>query len=185
MLFPITKVFIDCGGNNYSGVKKYTSRMGKFSKIYVFEPNPKFHSSYEESNVILLKDAVWIENTTMPFYISKDDSEIASSLLQEKLCKVNNQKIPYFKEEPLIVNCIDFSQWLKNNVKPYWKITLKMDIEGAEYTILRKMLKDNTISLIDELYVEFHLETLMNKKEEHFDLIFALSDNGVNVLPWD
>jgi FkbM family methyltransferase len=178
-------VFIDCGGNDCSGVRKYTSKIGNFHKIFAFEPNPKFHNSYEGTNITLIKSAVWTENTTMPFYVSKDEREVASSLLSEKLCKVNNQKIPYFKETPLEVDCIDFSQWLKETVKPYWHVTIKMDIEGAEYAVLKKMLNENTIMLAKNLYVEFHLETIMDKKEEHFALVFALSDRGVKVLPWD
>ncbi|MFX9061814.1 hypothetical protein ABTN34_18835, partial [Acinetobacter baumannii] len=72
MLFPLIKVFIDCGGNDYADVKKYTERLGPFDKVYVFEPNPKFYSSYDGANVTFYKKAVWTEDTTMPFYVSKD-----------------------------------------------------------------------------------------------------------------
>lgn len=151
----------------------------------MFEPNPKFYNSYDNANMMLIKKAVWIEDTTLPFYVSKDEQEIASSLLQEKLCKVNRQKIPYFKTEPIIVECIDFSKWLRETIKPYCKVTLKLDIEGAEYAVINKMLIENTISLVNELYVEFHLDTLMNKKDEHSALMSALADKKITVKSWD
>lgn len=58
-----------------------------------------------------------------------------------------------------IVATIDFSQFLAATVPPKSSQTrtiVKMDIEGAEYHILRKMLKDGTIDLINILHVEFH-----------------------------
>jgi FkbM family methyltransferase len=36
------------------------------------------------------------------------------------------------------------------------EVIVKMDIEGAEYSILRQMLADGSIDLVDTLHVEFH-----------------------------
>ena len=33
---------------------------------------------------------------------------------------------------------------------------LKLDIEGAEYQVLDKMIRDGSIAYVDRLYVEFH-----------------------------
>ena len=41
-----------------------------------------------------------------------------------------------------------------------------MDIEGAEFETLRKMLKDNTMSLIKEIWVEWHDIDLQNESSK-------------------
>ena len=41
-----------------------------------------------------------------------------------------------------------------------------MDIEGAEYGILRKLLNEGTINLIDILHVEFHDRLMPAESEE-------------------
>ena len=89
-----------------------------------------------------------------------------------------------FSEIPIEAECLDFSKWLSTNMKPYYDITLKLDIEGAEYDVLWKMINDGTIRYIKKLYVEFHLEHLQNKKESHFELINVLEKIGLSPKDW-
>lgn len=178
-------IFIDGGGNNCKSVQKYL-RLSKFDKVFVFEPNPIFHESYVQSNFELIRKAIWIEDCVKLFYVSKDQNQVASSLIEEKLCKVNSKIVPYWYEKPIQVECIDFSRWLlelskEDNIS----ITLKLDIEGAEFNVLRKMLDDGTIGLVDKLYVEFHSDTLPSKLEEEKKLIQELKNYGVPANDWD
>lgn len=48
--------------------------------------------------------------------------------------------------------CFDFSAWLAK----YGPAVVKMDIEGAEYALLRHLRDQGTLSLISELLVEWH-----------------------------
>ncbi len=45
-------------------------------------------------------------------------------------------------------------------------VVVKMDIEGAEYDILRAMLADGSIDLVDVLHVEFHHRLMPSESEE-------------------
>jgi len=54
------------------------------------------------------------------------------------------------------VAAIDFSMWLKRTVKSEDHVILKMNCEGCEFTVLKKMLMDGTLCLIDETYMYFH-----------------------------
>lgn len=180
-------IFIDGGGNRCVSVQKYL-KLTNFNKVYVFEPNTLFHDNYHNSGYKLIRKAIWIENCIKKFYISKDQNQVASSLLKEKLCKVDSKRISYWHDEPLTVKCIDFSQWLKllcNSFKNNCIITLKLDIEGAEYEVLQKMINDDTICLVNKLYVEFHSETLPEKKEIENQLIINLKKCGVTPNEWD
>ena len=40
-----------------------------------------------------------------------------------------------------------------------------MDIEGAEFPVLRHLLEDGTITLVDHLYVEFHERFIPRESE--------------------
>ncbi len=53
-----------------------------------------------------------------------------------------------------VVPAFDFARFLR--LFPDRVIHVKMDIEGAEFPVLRHLLKDGSIALIDHLYVEFH-----------------------------
>lgn len=54
------------------------------------------------------------------------------------------------------VPVVDLSRWLRETVRPEDDVTLKVDIEGAEYDLLEKLLADGTIALVDRLYCEWH-----------------------------
>ena len=45
-------------------------------------------------------------------------------------------------------------------------IVVKMDIEGAEYAILRAMLADGSIECVDVLHVEFHQRLMASETDE-------------------
>jgi FkbM family methyltransferase len=54
------------------------------------------------------------------------------------------------------VPSVDFSEWMRSNVQKSDLVWLKMNIEGAEYEVLRKMTVDGTICLVDRLYIFYH-----------------------------
>lgn len=76
--------------------------------------------------------------------LSEHNNDISSSIRPEKHQYRNGKKYE--------VDCIDFS----NFIKDYDDILLRMDIEGEEYNVLEKMIKDGSINKIKYLDVEFH-----------------------------
>ena len=74
--------------------------------------------------------------------------------------------IPQIRDRDVVgvtqaVTSIDFSRRLEdiwrrhsNGVSPY--VAVKMDIEGAEYDVLEKLIADGAAGRIDDLFVEFH-----------------------------
>ena len=58
--------------------------------------------------------------------------------------------------EQMIVHSTDFSTWLLRNVQPQDNVIVHLDAAGAENTLLRRMILDNSISLVDELHVRWH-----------------------------
>ena len=75
------------------------------------------------------------------------------------------------KKNPVTVECIDLSVWISETFSADDHITLLMDIEGAEYDVLEKMVADNSIGIIDVLYVEFHAHKMVMDVPRHVSLI--------------
>ena len=123
---------------------------------YLFECKPnhietlnKIREDNKNYNFIVRDEALWVEDCKKEFFISIDRwGDLGCTLKPEKREKLD-------KQNPLMVNCINFSNFLKTfNDDDY--IILKLDVEGAEYDILEHLISEGTIGKINELYVEFH-----------------------------
>lgn len=176
----MANIFIDCGAHNGSSVRKFKSLIhNAFEyKLFSFEANPVFFEEIEKTGTTLLKKAVWVENGKKDFFIvtkdkynSEDMRTGASTLNQTK----NEWNLKAHKETTSFeVDTVDFSSWLSNNFTKDDFIILKMDIEGSEYEVLNKMIEDDTISLINELWIEFHYKKCGVSEEQHKNLINKL-----------
>ena len=166
------KFFIDCGGCTGQTVSKFkkSEQYGKDFIIYSFEPVSSLSKHYKDMNGIFFIDkAVWIYDGEIDFYIDKTHSEAQGSTISK-----NKTSGKLDKAHPIKVKCIDFSKWLDNLCLKEDYVILKMDIEGAEYDILDKMICDGTIEKVDDLYVEFHYKKMIMEKSRHDDLILRL-----------
>lgn len=178
------KIFVDCGGHNTCSIRKFIATTPDWYEyvIHSFEPNPNFFEHYQALPFVHHhKKAVWVEDTELPFYLSTvTDYGSGSTLLRDK----RTGKLDV--EHPVMTPCVDLSRWIRENLDSVDHLVLKMDIEGAEYPILRKMIQDGTISLVRELYVEFHYKHRVGvSRQEHFDLVCQLQDIGIRPKYWD
>lgn len=89
-------------------------------------------------------------------------------------------------EEQVQVPCIDFAQWIKNNCLEQDYIVCKLDIEGAEYQVLSRMLELGVMSWIDCLYVEWHAQMINSAElaaQEHI-LRQAIQGLNIELIEW-
>jgi FkbM family methyltransferase len=61
-----------------------------------------------------------------------------------------------FSERYEEVPQVDLSAWLRRNVRLEDEVLIKMNIEGAEFAILDKMIADGTLCLLDKAHIYFH-----------------------------
>lgn len=89
-------------------------------------------------------------------------------------------------QEQLQITCIDFAQWIKDHCDQQDYIVCKLDIEGAEYQVLSRMLDLGVMSWIDCLYVEWHAQMINNTEllEQEVDLKKAINCLGVKLVEW-
>ena len=77
------------------------------------------------------------------------------------------------------------SKWITENFDKDDYIILKMDVEGAEYKVLEKMINENTINYVNKLYVEFHGMRVFKTKEDTKKLRTEIRGRGIPVHNWD
>ena len=174
------KIFIDCGAWEGVSIKFFMEHYPNFNEfdIYAFECNRRLIDKLRLiNNVHIIPKAVWINNDIVNLYIGDGKySESSSVIIEKKTGKLN-------KANPDAVECIDFSKWLIDNFNLDDYIIVKMNIEGAEYNVLEKMLCDNSIDLIDKLYIQWHWNKISLDKQKH-DGIASRVINRTRVFPW-
>jgi len=162
-------VFIDLGancGNSYMLFKRQLASRQESFTYYLFEANSYLVNTYltdlekTEQDVQVVEAAGWIRDGSTAFYLDSNEDKKecdpdsnknprgASSIFKDKYHPRSDKRID--------VITIDMNKWMFQHVKHSDYCVLKVDVEGAEYELLRHLIAGGSMSLVDELYVEFH-----------------------------
>jgi FkbM family methyltransferase len=131
-------IVVDLGCKDYGSQDSVASLVDEYKpdRLYGFDPHPNLEETVTWSDgvrVELRRQAAWLNDGLIPFHENITRSQVGTGDYQ--------------------VPCFDFSAWLANLDE---HVILKMDVEGAEYELLERMLADGTDKLIDELVIEWH-----------------------------
>ncbi len=149
-------------------------------EIFSFEANPELIPYLTENlrliprapKVTVINKAMWIDDKGIDFFFGVTD--LAGNVVKTRDSDTTRK--------PVHVDSVDFGQWLKKNFKQKDFILVKMDIEGAEYPILKKMLKDGSMKYVDKLYVEFHPSIAEDESEsKDKEIVEAIKKLGIPV----
>jgi FkbM family methyltransferase len=159
-LDDMTNIFIDCGGHRGQSIKKFI-KTNKDFECYTFEPNIAFNKSYENLPTKLMNVAAYTYDGEIDLFLGGKDAQ-GSTVIDGKLKSASIVR----------VKCIDLGNWIKTNFDANNYIVLKLNVECAEYAILRHMIDDGSIYYINKLYVEFHYDKYKcgTTKEEYMKL---------------
>lgn len=189
-------VFLDLGSHKGEGLLEFLENgiIDSTYDIFCFEASPNLNT-YEEikkktnhipdiiNNIKFENVAIWTEDGELKF---NDRRDMASHLI--------DSNFNYFqkKDEYNIINvkCINFSNFLKN-LPECSNIVCKMDIEGSEFNVLRHLIEDNTIGIINKIYIEFHPEEVIDikgTKNENNNSVSKIVEDikklGIEVYIW-
>lgn len=178
------KYFIDCGAHCGESILTAKQRFGIDTHIVSFEPVTYLANQLQEihkdnESIQIVNAAIWINDDIKKFYISCDITD-GSSLLGENINNLN-------KSVYIDIPCVDLSSWIKNTFTKNDYIILKLDIEGAEYEVLNKMIEEGTINMIKEFWGEWHDDKISDKHtlELSKKVYKYLNDNNIKFETWE
>ncbi len=157
------QIYVDCGANTGQVLKSFIEKNPNL-ECHIFEPQPELEEQltalikeHKGTSITYQKKAVWTKDKTLNFYLATEweENHKGSSTLLDNHTN-NLSKVDY--DHPVEVEAIDFDQWISKELNPSKNdyFILKMDIEGAEYDVLSKLIESGNINFISELIVEFH-----------------------------
>lgn len=182
----MSNIFVDLGAYNGDTVKEFLNWGGLVGDpngftIYAFEPNPNVHDGVkllakQKDNVIFSGMAAWILNGEVEFAVDESKSSPMGSTLESSKENIWNNS------RHITVKCFDFSEWIKQFESSY--VIVKMDIEGAEFEVLEKMLKDDTAKIMDKLMCEFHPNKVKNYTTDDKNCLIKRLKQHTEVIEW-
>jgi FkbM family methyltransferase len=162
------KVFLDIGGHDGRSVKKFRERFDPECKweIFTFEPHLDFVARFPYfENHEIYPVAVWVHGRNIEFFKSYNRENDGSTIIKTK----KSGEIDY--DNPILVPCIDFSVWLKNHVSHKDFVVAKFNIEGAEYQVIRHLIRHETIYLIKFMWVSWHWDKIGMDCKKHYKFV--------------
>ena len=159
-----TDIAIDCGAN-VGNITQHLCKSG--ATVYCFEPNPYAFEVLQDrfsnmQNVHCIPKGVSDKKSMMKLYLheNSDKDEVhwstGSSLLNFKGNVLNDKYV-----EVEIIDLCEFIESLNYRVR-----ILKMDVEGVECEILKKIICSGVIDKIDYAFVETHDHKIPELKVE-------------------
>ncbi|XP_066287473.1 uncharacterized protein [Branchiostoma lanceolatum] len=166
------KIFLDVGGNVASSVQMLREMYpaGKEFTVHSFEldsrmapyftpyPDHVLHCPIAASNkngkMTAYAEAAW--SPDLGTYHGKYVKWGGGTLFVDDAVKKDKAGGPQRMTRRHTVDTVDLSLWIQENTRLEDYVVLKMDIEGGEFDVLKKMLEDGTFKWIDKFYGEWH-----------------------------
>ena len=181
----MAQVFIDLGANVGAVTKTFAQKNPDW-EIFCVEPNIRLIpgilavAAELRRTINIIWSAAWTYDGTINLYQSGADA--AATIVDGKTEHSGWPQVDYSKPEP--VPCFDFSLWMLRHFSLHDDITLKMDIEGAEYDLLEKMMRDRSIHLVRRLICEWHFDRYPAISRERHRALQSKLESIVSVEPW-
>lgn len=149
--------YLDLGARTYSSSalwfkNHYPKFIEASFKTIAFEADAKYSGEYSQHPEVIFHNlAVWTKNETLSFRgeMGFVDVQGNNSGASKKVRVIKDTK-------PIQTQAFDFAEYLLNNFKETDFLVVKMDIEGAEYVVVPKLIETGAIRLIDEIFLEGH-----------------------------
>jgi FkbM family methyltransferase len=190
------KIFLDCGSNLGQGFLKIFEECGMNDEwhFFLFEPNKECYEQLKNKinfkNLDIVNKAVSDESSLVDFtieYCPTQKSWVggASHIISDGYITPYYIPNEYMKSSTYKVETIDLSSFIRDNFNKNDYIVLKLDIEGMEFKVLKKMVDDNVLSYIDNIYIEWH-DDLLNQDYSKIknEILEEIKKNNINYKIW-
>ncbi|HUG67816.1 MAG TPA: FkbM family methyltransferase [Pirellulaceae bacterium] len=191
------RVLLDLGAHYGESLRWLTGELSIDStwEVHVFEPNPACQIRQRLSGwpipVQIHETAAWVRDGTIAFRQqnhrvarNRSPADGRSDIDGWGSCLVELGSSHPALELAIEVPCEDVARMLESYSAEDF-IVVKMDVEGAEFAILRHLIQRGVIGRISRLYVEWHERLLATETAEtRNELERQLRKFGVQAVAW-
>lgn len=128
----------------------------KHVELIMFEPQPQFLGSLSKLvsrwGATHVPAAAWTSDTNLTFYIQQDSR--SSSVHARGGGGVGRSK------DRRTIPAIDFTKFFLKRITAGSLVFVKLDVEGAEYELLPRMLSSGIFCSITHFHIEWHLSSV-------------------------
>ncbi len=189
------RYYIDLGVYDGDFLEKTISYFPPFDKYIGFEPIPEMCKEAREkfkdnSKIVINEIAVSDEdNDKAKFYINfsgkKGSANTEGNCIGPGSTLRADKTTGNIKDDKFIyVKVIDFAKYLKENFEEEDEIVLKINIEGAEYSLFKHLMASGAIRYISKIYCDWHYGKMKNKTSEekrHWKVVEKLNKYGFDL----
>ena len=160
-------VVVDLGCANHNNIDSIRLLAKRFKPdvIYGFDPLLPLNTTrwHGRTKVVRQQKAAWTHDGVVDF---RDDG-VASCVIGPDGPTLREEMRLQDSVAPRWVECFDLAAWLyemgdQHRLLPGDHVVVKMDVEGAEYTLLHHLMKTGAIGVIDLLLIEWHWQPVEN-----------------------
>lgn len=151
---------VNTGFDNEHNPAPKADRITKNWELYVFEANSVFTANLtlQRKSLLELKTvkaynlyantAIYTKDGTTSFVVDHEKYHEGSTIMRESYSATS---------DAVTVKCIDIVSLFKTIGKFTFKdkVYIKMDVEGAEYPIIRRMIQHGLLSYVEKIAVEW------------------------------
>lgn len=167
-------VVIDLGAHIGLATTEFAQTAGE---VHSFEPNPVNYAELQKhtqryTNVTLHNAAVSDSDGTLDLFF---ETPKPGKFYEGATIVQNKSNVTY--ENKVSVKTIDFAQFIEDLGKPV--AAVKMDIEGAEYLVLERLIDSGAMDKIGMIYAECHVDRIPNLAEDKARVLAKFEAAGI------
>lgn len=150
------KIFLDVGAYKGETLGVAMEEKYAFDKLYCFEPVPEkcvLLRKVADDRVEVFEYGLWNKTRVRKLY---NPSRRGASLFKDKN--------PNLKDDSLDIKLVRASEWFNKNLNANDDVYLKLNCEGAEWTILDNLIKSGEYKKIKVLMVDFDIRKIPSQK---------------------
>ena len=191
-------LLLDCGANVGGGFSFFRTHFtSDLFDYHLFEPNPscipvleRIKKELTDHNMTIHPCAVGAEDGVVRLYGLKESDDGTFPQGASTLAEHNSA---FYKSDPdlaIDVRQMDFVKVLEGACRDYKVVVVKMDVEGAEYGILERLLQNGLPSSLHSIFCEFHSRYMADDKgRAHYEdlerkIKSGFSRSSCAFLPW-
>jgi len=188
----LKKIFIDGGSHLGESVKKFRNLYDTNNEFvyYMFEPNLLLFNEFKDKEEFkeCIKFNVGLsskneKNVKLWGGDNKRHGLITCGATINESKKISDK---YTEEEFSLIDIISLSEFINKEFLNGEEITLKLDIEGAEYDVFEDLIQTGVINKISQIYCEFHSQWLDESyKNREKNIRNQLKNLNINIKDWD